>query len=101
MKLCEINHKIKGRTSANDVFITPPALAKFHIDMIKVYDDEIWYDPFRNNGSYYHQFPYKCKNLWSEILDGKDFFEFNEKVDVICSNLPFSLCDEVLKNLWN
>ena len=97
MKLCEIIHNIKGRTSANDVFINPLPLAKFHIDMIDVYDDEIWYDPFKNNGSYYNQFPTKCKKVWSEILDGKDFFKFNDRVDVICSNPPFSICDEVFK----
>lgn len=88
--------KIKKRTIPNDIFITPLQLAKNHIDMIPHNKNNIWYDPFKNNGSYYNQFPNKNK-LWSEILDGKDFFEFNEKVDIICSNPPYSLINKVLE----
>ena len=91
-----ISHNIKARKNANDVFITPPQLAKNHIDMIEYKTDDIWYDPFKNNGSYYNQFPNENKK-WSEILDDKDFFEFNEKVDIICSNPPYSMIDKVLE----
>ena len=35
MALSQKNHKIKHRENPNDVFITPLALAKTHIDMIK------------------------------------------------------------------
>lgn len=87
---------IKKRETPNDVFITPPKLAKFNIDMIPFSPDDIWYDPFKNNGSYYNQFPNENKK-WSEILDGKDFFAFDEKVDIICSNPPYSMIDAVLK----
>ena len=90
------NDKIKKRTIPNDIFITPLQLAKNHIDMITYNNDDIWYDPFKNNASYYNQFPNENK-LWSEILDGKDFFEFNENIDIICSNPPYSLMDKVLK----
>ncbi len=90
------NDKIKKRIIPNDIFITPLQLAKNHIDMITYINDDIWYDPFKNNGSYYNQFPNKNK-LWSEILDGKDFFKFNENIDIICSNPPYSLMDKVLK----
>jgi hypothetical protein len=90
------NDKIKKRIIPNDIFITPLQLAKNHIDMITYINDDIWYDPFKNNGSYYNQFPNENK-LWSEILDGKDFFEFNENIDIICSNPPYSLMDKVLK----
>lgn len=90
------NDKIKKRIIPNDIFITPLQLAKYHIDMITYINDDIWYDPFKNNGSYYNQFPNENK-LWSEILDGKDFFEFNENIDIICSNPPYSLMDKVLK----
>jgi len=90
------NDKIKKRIIPNDIFITPLQLAKNHIDMIQYNKDDIWYDPFKNNGSYYNQFPNKNK-LWTEILDGKDFFEFNENVNIICSNPPYSLMDKVLK----
>jgi len=92
----DISHNIKKRINPNDIFITPLKLAKSHIDKIEYKDDDIWYDPFKNNGSYYNQFPNKNK-VWSEILDNKDFFTFNEKIDIICSNPPYSMIDKVLE----
>ena len=91
-----ISHNIKHRDSPNDVFITPIELAKQHINMIDLKENEIWLDPFKNSGVYYNNFPTNNK-LWCEILEEKDFFEFNEKVDVICSNPPYSLMDKVLE----
>lgn len=91
-----ISTSIKKRKTPNDVFITPLKLAKCNIDMIEYNKEDIWYDPFKNNGSYYNQFPNDNK-IWSEIIDGKDFFEFNEKVDIICSNPPYSMIDKVLE----
>ena len=90
------SHKIKQRSTANDVFITPLRLAKKAIDMVSFKPDDIWFDPFKNNGSYYNQFPNENK-VYTEILEEKDFFLFNEKVDIICSNPPYSLMDAVIK----
>jgi hypothetical protein len=87
---------IKKRETPNDVFITPPKLAKYHIDMIEYNSTDIWYDPFKNTGNYYNQFPNDNKK-WTEILDNKDFFAFDEKVDIICSNPPYSIIDDILK----
>lgn len=95
MALSAINRTIKKRETANDIFITPLALAKTHIDAIKSNPEDIWLDPFKNSGSYYNQFPSETKR-WCEILEGKDFFEFHEPIDVICSNPPYSIMDEVL-----
>jgi len=89
-------HKIKNRNKKNDIFITPLLLAKKHIDYIEYEDNDIWYDPFKNSGNYYNQFPNDNK-VWSEILEGKDFFDFNTKVDIICSNPPYSILDKVIK----
>jgi hypothetical protein len=96
MSKSNTSHKIKQRENPNDVFITPIKLAKYNIDMIEYKDDELWYDPFKNNGSYYNQFPNDNKK-WSEILEDKDFFTFDEKVDIICSNPPYSMIDKVLE----
>ena len=92
-------HQIKKRQKANDVFITPVDLAKKHIkfveDKITDFKKKIWYDPFKNSGNYYNNF--NCENKeWSEILDNKDFFDFEGNVDVICSNPPYSMIDNVL-----
>lgn len=96
MPTSKTSHTIKKRENPKDVFITPLKLAKSHIDMIEFKDDEIWYDPFKNTGNYYNQFPNQNKK-WSEILDDRDFFAFDEKVDIICSNPPYSMIDAVLK----
>ncbi len=91
----ESSHKIKKRDNANDIFITPLPLAKKAIDMITFKPNDIWFDPFKNSGSYYNQFPNENK-VYSEILEGKDFFEFEDNVDIICSNPPYSLLDKVI-----
>ena len=91
-----ISHKIKKRNTANDVFITPLELAKKAIDMIEYENTDIWYDPFKNSGNYYNQYPNDNK-LYSEILEDKDFFDFNEKIDIICSNPPYSIMDKVIE----
>jgi len=94
-----VAHKIKHRDKPKDVFITPEKLAKTHIDMIdEAYRNLVWYDPFKNSGSYYNQYPCANENKkWSEILENKDFFDFNEQVDVIVSNPPYSMIDKVLE----
>ena len=93
----KISHNIKKRETPKDIFITPPSLALTHINMIdNKYNDKIWYDPFRNSGNYFNQFP-TDKKEWSEILDGKDFFEFNKNIDVIVSNPPYSMIDKILE----
>jgi len=94
-----VAHKIKHRDKPKDVFITPEKLAKTHIDMIdEAYRNLVWYDPFKNSGSYYNQYPCANENKkWSEILENKDFFDFNEQVDVIVSNTPYSMIEKVLE----
>lgn len=97
--LSKKSHNIKNRENPKDVFITPKDLAKKHIDLINHKEDDIWYDPFRNSGVYYKQFPTDKKHKkWSEILKGKDFFEFDKKIDIICSNPPYSLLNKVFEH---
>ena len=97
----EITRDIKKRDNPKDVFITPLPLAKKQIDFVKewsCYDnDDVWFDPFRNDGSYYNQFPIECHKDWTEILDDKDFFKFEKKINIICSNPPYSILDKVIK----
>tara|TARA_R110000803_G_scaffold576_2_gene1989 strand:+ start:350 stop:856 length:507 start_codon:yes stop_codon:yes gene_type:complete len=90
------SHQIKKRTKSNDVFLTPIELVKKHIEMIDYNPDDIWYDPFKNTGNYFNNYPTDNKE-WSEILQDKDFFTFNKPVDIICSNPPYSMINEILK----
>ena len=117
------SHTIKHRDNAKDVFITPVELAKKHINFTKknleptwFYDEDgnleevegrkqdFWYDPFKNSGNYYNNFPDPGMRDWAEILEGKDFFNYepgkgyrhaNQDNLVICSNPPYSMMDKV------
>ena len=91
-----ISHKIKNRETVNDVFITPLTLAKCAIDMVGTVEGK-WFDPFKATGNYYNQFPTENKE-WCEITEDLDFFDYNESVDVICSNPPSSILDKVFKH---
>jgi hypothetical protein len=91
------SHSIKQRTIAKDVFYTPLTVVKNHLDLIKGKPNEIWYDPFYGKGIYHNNFPTENK-VYTEITMNKDFFEFNDKVDLIVSNPPYSILDEVLKH---
>ena len=95
----KINSDIKKRENANDVFITPLDLSKTHIERIANKKSYTWYDPFKNSGSYYNQFPEDNNKDWGEILQGRDFFEYTPKNRhlCICSNPPYSLMDKVLE----
>jgi len=92
----QINHNIKNRKVARDVFITPEPLAKMLIDTHINKPEYIWFDPFRNSGHFYNNFPFQNKKDWCEILDNKDFFKYDKPVDIISSNPPYSLIDKVM-----
>ena len=91
------SHKIKQRAKPKDVFITPRELAKSHIEMIPTTDDEVWLDPcrFNENGSYYSQF-HNNKDF-CEISEDKDFLCYDQEIDVICGNPPYSMLDKWFK----
>ena len=104
------SHKIKSRTTGNDVFITPRKLAKLHIDMIpeKYHEgvdfsgiDPCWLDPCKNDGSYYDQFPDYAEREYCEILEDNDFFKWesgSRGPQVIIGNPPYSILDAWLKH---
>ena len=64
---------------------------------ISNFNDKLtWYDHFKGTGNYYNQFP-NVKKYWSEIIDGRDFFKTKGKVNVLCSNPPYSILNKVLE----
>jgi hypothetical protein len=99
---CGSGHEIAGRKTPNDVFITPPNLAKIAIDLIDNIDPSIlWLDPFKATGNYYNQFPTDNKD-WCEITENKDFFCYQRDTTqelICCSNPPYSLINPILKKL--
>ena len=96
MTIAETSRKIQKRETPKDVFYTPEIVAKKHIDMIETKPTEIWYDDSKGKGIYYNNYPTENKE-WSEITEGKDMFEFNKKIDIICGNPPYSLINKILE----
>jgi|TARA_R100000482_G_C5106881_1_gene138456 hypothetical protein len=92
----ETSRKIKNRDKPNNIFITPVQLAKNAINMIEYNTNDIWFDPFKNSGNYYNNFPNENKK-YTEILENKDFFDFYDPIDIICSNPPYSCLDDVIQ----
>ena len=90
------SHAIKARKEAKDVFYTPLLVAQTHISQIKHKEEDMWFDPFYGKGIYYDNFP-TTKKDFTEIALGKDFFTSDVKPDIICSNPPYSMVDEVLQ----
>jgi hypothetical protein len=86
------------RTSkkANDKIFTPLPIAKKIIDLFPLYGKVL--DPFKGKGAFYEQYPDFVDKDWCEIEDGRDFFDYTEKVDWIISNPPYSIFDEVLEH---
>ena len=96
-----VSTNIKKREKSNDVFYTPLTLVNAHLKLLDEYVEEgdVIYDPFFGDGKYFNNFKYEKNNThkWSEIVLGKDFFDFNEPIDVIISNPPYSFIDRVLE----
>ena len=65
-------NKIRQRTEPNDEWITPEGVVDIQLSMIKPKKDEIWFDPFKNDGAYYKKFP--CDD------DKKDFTEMIKRL---------------------
>lgn len=98
-------HLVKSCTKAKnrkyDIYYTPLKLAKEIIDIVPLAENDTVLDPFRGKGAFYDQYPENVNKLWCEISDGRDFFEFNEEVDWIISNPPFSKLNDVLEHTLN
>src|SRR5271170_7524911 len=78
---CQANRNYKS----NDVIMTPPALAQALISHFKPFGKTL--EPCRGSGSFFSQLP---NADWCEISEGKDFFDYNGKVDWIITNPPWS-----------
>lgn len=80
----------------NDKIFTPLNVAKQIIDLFDLKGKVL--DAFMGNGAFYNQYPDNVEKDWCEIDKGRDFFEYNDKVDWIITNPPYSIFDEVLKH---
>lgn len=76
----------------NDVVMTPAETA---VEIIKYFNPEgKILEPCRGSGNIYNNLPET--KLWCEITEGVDFFNFNDRVDWIFTNPPYSIYDRFL-----
>ena len=95
--------KTKGferKSCSTDIVYTPKEIAKAIIDSLPIKAGETVLDPFYGKGAFYEQFPETVKKEWCEIEKGKDFFDYDKKVDWIISNPPYSTFNEVVKHSY-
>ena len=83
--------QIKERPTPHDKVYTPLEVAKMLIDMTDIKETDTVLDPSKGGGVFFDNLPPCREKHWCEIDDGVDFFEFNNKVDIIISNPPFSI----------
>ena len=115
------NKDANANLTANDVVYTPREIAR---QMIAFYSEDLWndfrfwfldrtkmpslgnnrglvvLDPCRGDGAFYDQYPSYCQKEWCEITDGRDFFDWNVKVDWIITNPPYSIYEEFCKKAF-
>ena len=77
----------KEQAMLNDIVMTPEWLAKRVIDSLPIEGKVL--DPCRGLGAFYNQLP--GDKDWCELSEGKDFFEYTDKVDWIVTNPPWSI----------
>lgn len=68
---------------------TPPDVWQKILELCPVPEDAVFYEPFKGEGSLYNQIT--NKKYWTEITEGKDVFDFENKNEVTCiyTNPPF------------
>jgi hypothetical protein len=71
------------------IVMTTTEMAIYLIDLVVYEDTDIWLDPCMGNGAFFNNFPINVVKHYCEINENKDFFDFNEEVDIIISNPPF------------
>ena len=87
---------VKGKTgnSTTDKVYTPSAIAKSIIDKFELSGKVL--DPFKGQGAFYDNLPDGIEKDWCEIDEDRDFFAYDEHVDWIISNPPYSIYKEVM-----
>jgi len=94
------NQHIDGKyahINKNDVVFTPFWLAKQICGMFPI-SGRVW-EPCKGEGAFLDNLPEGT--IWSEIAEGKNLYDFNDKVDWIVTNPPYSDYNRFLDHCFN
>jgi len=87
------DNKINYRDlNPNDMVFTPDKIAKYIVELFKPEGKIL--EPCSGNGAFLKYLPTAD---WCEITKGRDFFDYNKKVDWIVTNPPYSNFDRFLQ----
>ena len=81
---------IQLRKTANDKIYTPLDVAKRMIDLCDIKSNDKVLDPSKGGGVFCDNLP-ECNKSYCEIDEDIDFFNYNDEVDIIIGNPPYSL----------
>jgi hypothetical protein len=96
--MTNINEYLKNiKQNPNDVVYTPKSVALDMIEKCNIKKNMKILDPCKGLGVFYDNLPDYCIKDYCEIEENKDFFDYNEKVDLIIGNPPFSIWDSWLE----
>jgi hypothetical protein len=73
---------------------TPEELTKLLIEKINIYPDDILFEPFKGEGSFFNNYPQVNIKHYTEIEEGLDYKDFDLPFDWIITNPPFQLNGE-------
>ncbi len=93
------NTYIKGRyahINQNDVVFTPDWLASKICSMFPIEGKIL--EPCKGEGAFLKYLPEGTE--WCEIVDGKNYYDYNDKVDWIVTNPPYSDYNRFLKHTF-
>jgi len=101
----DIGNKIQNRDQANDVFLTPPVLARKLIGEVPISPGDTLCDAFAGvvgNQPFFDNYPKDTTKYWMEIRENIDAFLRKEYFDWIITNPPFSEINRVLEySTWS
>lgn len=72
---------------------TCPELAKLLIDKVPLVNGDVVLEPFRGEGAFYDNLPTFVHKDWCEIMEGRNFVDYDKRVDWIVSSPPATLPD--------
>ena len=93
------NPYIEGKyahVNKNDVVFTPEWLAKKVCESFPI-QGRVW-EPCKGEGAFLKHLPEGT--MWSEITEGRNLYDFNEPVDWIVTNPPYSDFDRFLSHCF-
>ena len=88
---------VRYRKKANDIFFTPERLAKKCIDFVPVKKGDIVLDNASGGSKVFlNNFPRKIESKECNITSGSDFLQWNQEIDWIITNPPYSILYDYL-----